>query len=169
MYLYITPNDLESRFDLVKKHYTRHEEVPHYTRETSGMGKLLGVLEKVRIDLYYPTLFDKATYLLVAINKGHFFSNGNKRLALVIALDFLILNGARVQDLSGDRFEGYKRKLSEIFGNVQFEEYPEFTPEEFALYHLSLIVAESHRYVGNDFDALKQKVNDFFVFSFTEE
>lgn len=163
--IYLTQADLEHAFDEVEAHYAKHEEVPCYKEETRGLEKLLGVLEKVQMDMLYPSLLDKATYLFVQINKGHFFSNGNKRLALVIALGFLTLNEALLKNFSRKK---YKEKIKKLFGDVSFEEYPEFTPEEFALYHLSLIVAESHKYVGDDFDALKQKVHDFFVFAVKE-
>ena len=166
MVVYLTRDDLGEAFEEIETHYARYEEVPHYVRETPGMGKLLGVLEKVQMDMFYPSFLDKATYLLIAINKGHFFSNGNKRLALVIAIGFLEFNGKSLKSFSPGE---YKEKLDELFGTVWFEEYSEFTPEEFALYHLSLIVAESHKYVGNDFDALKQKVHDFFAFALAEE
>src|SRR3989338_3188244 len=159
-YLYFTEESLGNAFLEVETHYARREEVPRYRNETPGMEKLLGILEKVQTGMFYPSLLDKAAYLFVAINKGHFFSNGNKRLALVIALGFLALNERRLRSFSRKK---YKRKLEELFGGIYFEEYPEFTPEEFALYHLSLIVAESHKHVGDNFDALKQKVHDFFA------
>src|SRR3989338_7247081 len=99
-YLYFTEESLGNAFLEVETHYAKREEVPQYKNETPGMGKLLGVLEKARMDIYYPSLLDKATYLFVAINKGHFFSNGNKRLALVIALGFLALNERRLRSFS---------------------------------------------------------------------
>ncbi len=163
--LYFTQDELVHAFDEIEAHYARHEEVPRYKNETPGMEKLLGVLEKAQMDVFYPSLLDKATYLFVVINKGHFFSNGNKRLALVIALGFLALNEKRLRSFSRKK---YKEKLEELFGEIHLEEYPEFTPEEFALYHLPLIVAESHKYVGDNFDALKQKVRDFFAFAVEE-
>lgn len=41
----------------------------------------------------YPTLERKAAVLYYTINKGHFFQNGNKRIATVTLLVFLIING----------------------------------------------------------------------------
>ncbi len=163
--IYLTQDELQHAFEEIETHYSKHEEVPCYSREAQGLGKVLGVLEKVQMDMFYPSLLDKATYLFVIINKGHFFSNGNKRLALVIALGFLALNKKRPKGFSREK---YKKKLKELFGAMSFENYPEFFPQEFAFYHLSLIIAESHKYVGNDFDALKQKVRDFFAFALQE-
>ena len=160
--LYLTQDELVHAFEEIEAHYAKHEDVPRYKNETPGIEKLLGILEKVQMGMFYPSLLDKATYLFVAINKGHFFSNGNKRLALVIALGFLALNERRLRSFSRKK---YKEKLEELFSGICFEEYPDFTPEEFALYHLSLIVAESHKYVSDNFDALKQKVHDFFAFA----
>lgn len=55
----------------------------------------------------HPGLSDKAAALLVAINRDHPLSDGNKRLAWIVAKGFLALNGrhlavASVQD--GDTF-----------------------------------------------------------------
>ena len=107
-FLYFSKEDLENAFREVETHYTKHEEVPDYRCETVGLGKLFGVLEKVQMDTFYPSLFDKATYLFISINKGHFFSNGNKRLALVVGLGFLALNQKRLRSFSR---EEYKNKL----------------------------------------------------------
>src|SRR3989344_1281686 len=103
-YLYFTKESLGSAFREVETHYTKHEEVPRYKDETPGMGKLLGVLEKAQMDMFYTSLLDKATYIFIAINKGHFFSNGNKRLALVIALGFLALNERRLRSFSRKKY-----------------------------------------------------------------
>ena len=78
MTVYLEEVQLPQLFSYLQERYARVEEVPDYKGEAIGYEKLLGVLERVRMDLFYPDLLDKATYLLVSINKGHFFSNGNK-------------------------------------------------------------------------------------------
>ena len=40
----------------------------------------------------YPTLVNKAAILFYAINKGHAFQNGNKRIATTTLLVFLLRN-----------------------------------------------------------------------------
>ena len=41
----------------------------------------------------YPSVFDKAAALFIAINSDHPLSDGNKRLAWIVAKAFLALNG----------------------------------------------------------------------------
>lgn len=57
----------------------------------------LGVLESalghIQHDLYYPTLIDKLTHLVFAINKFHAFNDGNKRSSIALGAYFLELNG----------------------------------------------------------------------------
>jgi hypothetical protein len=70
MFNYLTNNHLDPIFDFVAKRYGRQEEVPTYRENPDGIAKLLGVLERARMELYYPTLLEKATHLLLSINKG---------------------------------------------------------------------------------------------------
>lgn len=159
--VYLEPKDLRTLFKIISQYYCRKEEVPQYDAEQLGMNKLLGVLSGIKSDLY-PSILDKATYLLISVNKGHFFSNGNKRLSLVVAIAFLIVND---MFFKGD-FESYKSKLQELFPKfVDFID-DEFKPVEFGFYNLSIIIADNHSYEP-DFDRLKTKVRDFleyFVF-----
>ena len=131
--------------------------------EQQGMKGLEGVLDGVRSDHFYPDVYSKTTYLLVQINKGHFFSNGNKRLALVCALFFIFINE---YEIINREKEEYKAKLSELFPLFKnFQDYSDFRAEEFAYYNLSILVAESEKYITS-FEELKQKVESFFEFSF---
>jgi death-on-curing protein len=50
-------------------------------------------LEHIKNDLYYPTIEDKVTLLVYAINKNHAFIDGNKRSSIALAAYFLELNG----------------------------------------------------------------------------
>ena len=43
-------------------------------------------------DLYYPTFADKLTYLMYRFCSGHFFNDGNKRIALTLGTYFLHKN-----------------------------------------------------------------------------
>lgn len=70
------------------------EPLPDYRRaDAAGLNTTLAF---VRDDRYYATIFTKAAYLLVSIALGHFYANGNKRLAYVTALTFLQVNGYRL-------------------------------------------------------------------------
>ena len=57
------------------------------------LGKLKGVLGNIQNDLYYPTFADKLTHLFFSTCKFHCFLDGNKRIAIVLCTQFLLLNG----------------------------------------------------------------------------
>ena len=59
-------------------------------REEGGIRK---VLDFVRSDDYYPTVVDKTAYILDGFCSGHFFLDGNKRIALTLSSYFLLKNG----------------------------------------------------------------------------
>jgi len=110
------------------------------------------------MDRYYPTLLDKATHLLLSVNKGHFFSNGNKRLALVVTTTFLTLNERHLKENSK---EAYRELLASLFPeHAECTDFPEFTPTDFATYNLSIVIADSGAY-NIEYDSLKKRVHTF--------
>jgi len=76
-------------------------EVYHKTIEISGggsdgvldIGRLESVLTHIQNDLYYPDFIDKLTHLFFCANKFHCFEDGNKRIAISLGAQFLLLNG----------------------------------------------------------------------------
>lgn len=84
--------------------YISHEtalEVYSQTIEKSG-GGLQGIrddggiraaLDFIQNDDYYPTYADKLSYLVFSFCSGHFFDDGNKRIALTLGVYFLHSNG----------------------------------------------------------------------------
>jgi len=58
-----------------------------------NMGQLESVLEHIQNDDYYPTFEDKLTHLFFGASKFHCFEDGNKRIAISLAAQFLLLNG----------------------------------------------------------------------------
>jgi death-on-curing protein len=60
---------------------------------TLDLGRLESVLEHMQNDLYYPEFEDKLTHLFFSANKFHCFQDGNKRIALSLGAQFLLLNG----------------------------------------------------------------------------
>jgi death on curing protein len=76
-------------------------EVHDKTVEVSGggakglldSGKLDSVLEHIQNDEYYPTFESKLTHLFFCTNKFHCFEDGNKRIAISLSAQFLLLNG----------------------------------------------------------------------------
>lgn len=71
------------------------------TVEVSGGGALghldieqLGsCLDHIQNDDYYPTFEDKLTHIFFCANKFHCFEDGNKRIAISVGAQFLLLNG----------------------------------------------------------------------------
>lgn len=55
-------------------------------------GGIQAILEFVRNDLYYPTFQDKLTYIMFSFCSGHYFYDGNKRMALTLGAYFLYKN-----------------------------------------------------------------------------
>ncbi len=58
-----------------------------------NIGQLESVLENIQNDLYYPSFEEKLTHLFFSANKFHCFEDGNKRIALSLGAQFLLLNG----------------------------------------------------------------------------
>lgn len=58
-----------------------------------NIGYLDSVLGHIQNDDYYPSFEDKLTHLVWSINKNHCFSDGNKRLSITLAVQFLTING----------------------------------------------------------------------------
>ena len=56
-------------------------------------GQLEGTLEQIQNDNWYPTFEAKLTHLVYASNRNHCFKDGNKRIAIALGAQFLILNG----------------------------------------------------------------------------
>lgn len=88
----------------VKYRYITLEEACEIHRKTvdySGggliqsreLGTLDGVLKNTQIDSYYPTIVDKLTHLFFCVCEFHCFADGNKRLAITLCTQFLLLNG----------------------------------------------------------------------------
>lgn len=158
MFSYLADEHLDPIFSFVAERYARQEEVPAYRNNLDGIAKLLGVLERARMSSYYPTLLDKATHLLLSINKGHFFSNGNKRLALAVTATFLTINGKHLKEHSK---EFYKELLASLFPERrEYSDFQEFTSTDFATYNLSIIIADSGTY-DIDYELLKGRVHSF--------
>lgn len=57
------------------------------------LGKLDSVLENIQNDGYYPTFEDKLTHLFFCACKFHCFQDGNKRIAITLSAQMLLLNG----------------------------------------------------------------------------
>ena len=63
------------------------------TFEQFDLGRLESVLQNIQNDDYYPTFEDKITHLFYCTCEFHCFADGNKRLAITLSAQFLLLNG----------------------------------------------------------------------------
>lgn len=61
--------------------------------EHLDLGRLDSVLTNIQNDEYYPTFVDKLTHLFYCTCQFHCFADGNKRLAITLSAQFLLLNG----------------------------------------------------------------------------
>ena len=61
--------------------------------EQFDLGRLDSVLMNIQNDDYYPTFVDKITHLFYCTCEFHCFADGNKRLAITLSAQFLLLNG----------------------------------------------------------------------------
>lgn len=59
-------------------------------RDSGGIESIIGHMQN---DDYYPDYIDKLTYLVFRFCSGHFFNDGNKRIALTLGVYFLHQNG----------------------------------------------------------------------------
>ncbi len=57
------------------------------------LGKLDSVLQNIQNDVYYPTFAGKMTHLFFCACEFHCFADGNKRIAITLCAQFLLLNG----------------------------------------------------------------------------
>lgn len=76
-------------------------EVHRRTVEVSGggalgyleLGTLDSVLQNIQNDDYYPSVEEKLTHLFFSACKFHCFQDGNKRIAITLCAQMLLLNG----------------------------------------------------------------------------
>lgn len=74
-----------------------HQKTVEYsgggTLEHFDLGRLDSVLQNIQNDEYYPTFAEKITHLFYSVCEFHCFADGNKRLAITLSAEFLLLNG----------------------------------------------------------------------------
>ena len=116
-------------------------EIHRKTVEVSGggalghleLGKLESVLEHIQNDEYYPTFEAKLAHLFFCSCKFHCFQDGNKRIAITLCAQMLLLNGylycssqfiREMENISYHVAAGNigKELLEEIINSVIYEE-----------------------------------------------
>lgn len=104
-------------------------------------GQLESVLQNIQNDEYYPTFIDKLTHLFFGTCQFHCFADGNKRLALSLSTQFLLLNGYLkiasrfIIDMENISYHVAAGKISKELLHEIFESYFEgkFDSEEMKL------------------------------------
>lgn len=154
---YITPEDLVEIIDVIQGFdYISDDEIPKYDDQPDKIDDYFALVDRLKNDTYYSDIYSKAATLFLNIN-GHYFANGNKRLAVFSMTYFLENNGLSPADLSKDEFG---KLITEIFGNHTLEDYENFTPTDFAMYNVALITAQFNQN-NIDFDDGKAQVEQF--------
>jgi death-on-curing protein len=59
----------------------------------NDIGRLESIIDHIQNNDYYPSFEDKLVHLVFAVNKGHCFSDGNKRTSIALGAFLLNVNG----------------------------------------------------------------------------
>mgnify|MGYP000748145258 CR=1 FL=1 len=154
---YITPEDLVEIIDVIQSFdYISDEEIPRYDDQPEKIDDYFSLIDRLKNDTYYPDIYTKAAMLLLNVN-GHYFANGNKRLAVFSMTYFLESNGLTPTELTKNEFGNI---ILKIFGQHELEDYENFSPTDFAMYNLALITAQFNQN-NVDFDDGKTQVEQF--------
>lgn len=149
-------------FRQIRKYHDKpNDPVPNYEDEKRGMSELKGILERIKDD-YYSDFFIKSAYLFCGITEGHYFSNGNKRLAMMSFVSLYKINDYKEKPITRAKYATKIKSLFPMAKLSKISEIPEVFPE--MIYHLCKIVADKKSNQCN-FDQLKEKIEDFFRFS----
>lgn len=161
MVKYIESKDLVDIVDLITQFdYKNKEKAPNYDREKDGIDNYFSLMDRAKEDVYYPEVLDKASFLFININ-NHYFSNGNKRLALVTVIMFLEKNN--YTNRLNLKKDDIKKLLNELFIGIRLDDVKNFDIINFGLYNLALIVARKGE-LGIPPEVLKEKVKMFFSY-----
>lgn len=159
---YVTLQDCYEELFQIAMEFDASERAPDYRSNRKGLQELEGILKRVR-ESWYRGLIVKAAYLFVAICKGHLFINGNKRLSLIITLDFLYRNGFTRQKPVTRR--SYRRWFAAEFPQYVLVNRRLPSTYGWAYYNLNKAIASD---TVNSFNDLKWKVEKFLRFSVTK-
>lgn len=150
----------EQVFPFIQEHLTKTEAAPDYEHETNGMEELEKVLSFVQDDTYYPSLAEKASYMLCSIAGAQYFSNGNKRMGIALLIYFLIVNDVSVKRLEE---EIYTEMLQDNFPDHSWEKNRNIRGQHsLFLYNLAIVIGDRKKWSGADFTELKQRIAKMF-------
>lgn len=138
---------------------TDQEPAPKYELEEAGLAELDKVLNFVQTD-YYPSPYNKAAYLICSIAGSQYFSNGNKRLSLIILVLFLLMNETEILQLSLD---GYRTLLAGHISLIWEDNQNIQGDHALFLYNLAIAIGDRPHWKVKDFSQLRERVS--FIFS----
>lgn len=148
-------------FPYIHRFLSTGEAAPDYEREESAMLELTKVLALVQDDTYYPSIVEKAAYLISGLAGSQYFSNGNKRLGVTTLLTFFALNRAELLDRPA---EGYRELLRSNFPLHVWEENLNIGgAHSLFLYNLAIVIGDRSQWGVDDFGGLRQRVAAIFA------
>lgn len=159
---YVSLDDSKSFiFPYIYEQLSGEEPSAQYELESNGLAELDKVLHLVQSDTFYPTIADKAAYLLCSIAGSQYFSNGNKRLGVMVLTQFIILNKIKILILSRKE---YQALLKRFFSRHTWESNSTIIENEpLFLYNLAIIIGDRNRWGQNiTFDTLKKTIAELF-------
>ena len=162
---YITPEDLIEIIDIIQGFdYINDEEIPKYDDQPNKVDDYFALVDRLKNDAYYPDIFSKGAALFLNLN-GHYFTNGNKRLAVFSLAFFLENNGWRPKEIDKNEIDGI---ITDIFGIHELKDYDNFSSSDFAMYNVALITAQFNKR-GVNFDDGKSQVEMFLKKVFVKQ
>lgn len=147
-------------FPYIHAELTKGESAAEYQDEESGLFELEKILSFVQHDGYYPSFYDKAAYLICSIAGAQHFSNGNKRLSIVVLMKFLGLNETLILL---NKHEALRSLLEAAFPQCQWEDNARIAdPHAHFLYNLAIVIGDKTVWGTTDFSGIKQRIADIF-------
>lgn len=146
-------------FPYIYAELTATEAAPLYENEADGLAELDKVLSFVQVDDYYPTFEEKSAYLLCGLAGSQYFSNGNKRLGVVVLLMFLQRNNVTVSDQE----DALKEILQRTFPWHVWEENPAIHgAHSLFLYNLAIVIGDRTRWGMDSLKDVQMRVSEIF-------
>ncbi len=157
---YPKEKDLLRYFELISEYLNfNNEPTPEYKEEYRGFNDLKSLIIRSQNSNYYKTFYNKASFLFININKGHYFSNGNKRLSIFISLMFAFINKYSFNYKDKKYFKELLIKIFPEYDLNYIVDFEEFNSIEFLFYNLAIIIASESKI---NIDELKIRVEKIF-------
>ncbi len=161
MHYFTIDTCIRELFPVIHREMTDAESAADYVHEPEGMQQLEKVLSFVQNDQYYSNFAQKAAYLLCSVAGSQYFSNGNKRLSIILLLKILGLNDTAIKDFGHD---GYHALLNQTFPMSNWEDNSNISDAHaLFLYNLAIVIGDRTVWGTNDFAAMRERVTAMFA------